>query len=254
MDRYKTAARALLEAVFPSNVYCACCGSIIDKTRPYSLCDRCAAEIKWVGPKTCPVCGRALPDDFPLDTCYECGTAAHVFDAGWTCAEYGDAVKRCMMKLKYRGDAYIAEKFADAMADRMETVPLSADVIVPVPMSRRREKKRGYNQAALMAARFSELRGIPVSYDALARSRNTEAMSVIRGPERVLNVSGAFTAGDGHIGRGREPFRVSGAEILLIDDIITTGSTADACASALKQAGAKKVYLLTFACAGGVYI
>ena len=72
----------VMEAVFPSNIYCICCGSLIDSTRPYSLCDKFVREIHWIGSRTCEKCGKALPETYRGDLCYDCMTYAHDFHKG----------------------------------------------------------------------------------------------------------------------------------------------------------------------------
>ena len=121
---------------------------------------------------------------------------------------------------------------------------IEPDVIIPVPISAKRAKKRGYNQSALMGRRLSDRWGVPMDERILARVKNTGLLRSLNPAERRLVLEGAFTVPAKH----RQKIRQK--SILLIDDIFTTGATADVCSKTLLEAGAKEVYLLTLASGG----
>jgi len=236
----------LMEAVFPSNIYCICCGAVIDRSRPYALCDSCIEKFHWLGHRTCSKCGKILDEDYLHERCHDCRQTEHVFDRGFTCAQYGLYERAVIMDYKYRDRSWIGKKLGDILADRMRLEDIRYDIIIPVPIHASREKARGYNQASVMADRVGRITGHAVRKDVLVRSKATAPMKDLNISERAENLKGAFK-----VCRGREK-DIAGKDILLIDDIYTTGATADSCCTVLKAGGAEKVYFLTFAAGGNV--
>ena len=231
----------LLELLFPSNIYCISCRSIIDKTRPYALCDDCVATFRWANDKTCEKCGKILQENYVHDTCVDCREIEHSFTKGYTCVQYGVKERELLLAFKYGGQSFIGEKIADVMADRLKPENLKSDLIIPVPMFRRKQRKRGYNQAEIIAKCLSKKLGLPCSSKLLLRAENTPAMSGLSSAERRLNIEHAFC-----VAKNAED-EITGKRILLVDDIYTTGSTASACAQALMARGANEVRVITFA-------
>lgn len=138
--------------------------------------------------------------------------------------------------LKYRNMKSLARPLAGLMADHLESNPISADVLTVVPMHSKRLRKRGYNQAELLARELSRFVQLPLVKGALIRLRNTPSQVSMIASDRRSNVEGAFRC------RGRV---FQGKAVLLIDDVCTTGATLNACAAALKEAGARSVQGLT---------
>jgi ComF family protein len=143
--------------------------------------------------------------------------------------------------LKYHGRRSIAPRLAALVRERCASVFADADAVVPVPLHRRREWSRGFNQADAIA---SALR-LPV-WRPLRRTRHTAPQSTLAAPARRLNVRGAFELRRGPWNRGRR-ISLSGACVVLVDDVSTTGATLDACAEVLKAAGAREVRAVTVA-------
>ena len=260
----------IAEAVFPSNIYCEVCGSLIDRSRPYALCDKCVRQMHWITGNTCGICGKALPDTYRgygadgRQICYDCMERTHYFTKGWSCLSYGLHEREIMMSIKYNSKGYLARKMGDVMFDRMEVLIKDVresgakpfDMIIPVPVGRKRLAKRGYNQAELMARQFlrrwadadraEDLESTrPVlETHVLKRGRETVMLRSLNPEERRLALQNAFAVEE------RLRHRIKDRTILLIDDIYTTGATADACSRTLLEAGAAEVYLLTL-CSGG---
>lgn len=267
MDKLKKASDRILESVFPTDIYCMCCGSIIDGSRTYALCDDCIEKVHWAVGNTCDKCGKILDEGYPHPLCNDCRMRERVFDKGFTCAQYGLYERALMMDLKYRDKSYIGPKTGEILADRIEPEVcagtagkpaderIPVDWVVPVPLSEKRMEERGYNQAELLARPVAERIGVPLVRNGLVRKAETQAMKDLGVQGRFLNMKGAFAVSGAFeeiLCGGSMTNDTARNSILLIDDIMTTGATLDACALALKKAGAGKVYVLTFAAGGNV--
>ena len=243
-DIINNAAESILDLVYPDGLYCVCCDKMIDSSRPYRLCNECMCMMKWASGRTCGKCGKPLSDSDPLEICYSCREHAHVFDRGYTCMEYGSGARAVVFALKYGERTDIAPTIAEMMHDRLELLRNQGerceyDLIIPVPMFHRKELRRGFNQAALIAGALAMLEGISYSDKAVVRTRSTGAMKGLDPDARRANLAGAFAV--------TEPAAVKGLKILLVDDIFTVGATADAVAKVLYDAGAVRVEFITFA-------
>lgn len=230
-----------LDLIYPSNIYCISCGNIIDDSRPYALCDTCVRALMWANGRTCSRCGKILQENYGPDLCTDCMDGEHVFEKGFTCVEYGPAERDLIHRFKYKDKAYLGRKLAEIMYDRIQAEELDPELIVPVPMFIRKERKRGYNQAAVLAASLAKYTGIPYAGKLLIRTVETKAMSSLGALGRRKNLQEVFFVPHDKMNR------LTGKTILLVDDVYTTGSTADACSSVLLEAGAARIFVFTFA-------
>ena len=236
-----------MEWIFPSDIYCICCGSLTGRGSLYSLCDLCFKDIHWITGRTCTVCGKALEDQFRGRLCYNCMGREHRFRQGVSCMTYGLKERQMILDFKYNKKGYMGVKFGDILADRLcacaEQEPhlLEADVILPVPIHKQRMRERGFNQSAVMARRLGQLTGIPVNESVLIRKKNTKLLRSMDPVSRDAAMRGAFEVTSGH------KKDIKGMSILLLDDIMTTGATLDACAGVLLEAGAEAVDVITLA-------
>jgi competence protein ComFC len=259
-NTFSNVAGGTLNLIFPGNIYCAACGNLIDDTRPYALCDKCVRAISWHTGDTCNICGKALAPHRTGGVCRECRERGRAFDAGISCCAYTGRARDLVRSMKYKDAAWIAEKLADAMYDRWLQLEAerethgsrtrnefsSAPLIVPVPMSETKRRTRGYDQAEVLARRLARLIGAPLADDMLRRKRDTEVMSGLGVHERRVNMADAFELYP-RVQKLIDEGEPAPADIMLVDDVFTTGSTADACALTLKEAGVKHVTLFTFA-------
>lgn len=208
-----------LDLLYPSALYCSCCGNLIDDTRTYHLCDHCISHIRWDTGDVRLVNGvKTL-----------------------RCAEYGLYARTLIFALKYNGKAYIARDLARIMADRLALAELDFDVIVPVPLFSQKEKRRGFNQAALIGKYLGKLTGRPCFAHGLLRTADTIPMRGLSPAERQLNVKDKFAVNEKYV------TLLKGQRILLVDDFFTTGSTASQCLRALEEVRPADVHLLAFA-------
>jgi len=230
-----------LDLIYPSNIYCISCGNIIDDSRPYAHCDVCVRALKWANGRNCSYCGKLLQEDYGPDLCTDCIDGEHVFEKGFTCVEYGAAERDLLHRFKYKDKAYLGRKLAEIMYDRIRIEELEPDLILSVPMYGRKVRQRGYNQAAVLAASLAKYMERPYTGKLLVRIVETEAMSRLGVLGRRRNIREVFSVAHD------KTDQLAGKTILLVDDIYTTGSTVDACSSVLLEAGAARVFVLTFA-------
>jgi len=172
--------------------------------------------------------------------CGYCRRGIFGFERARSFGTYDGTLRDILQQYKYQGFRPLARPLGDRLTQtlkRLHDEPL--DLILPVPLHRRRERQRGFNQAALLAERVGKLSGIRLGGRDCVRVRDTPPQAGLRAAERRRNVEGAFAV--------PQPQRVRGLRVLLVDDVLTTGATADACARALMAAGAKGVWVLTLA-------
>jgi ComF family protein len=189
----------------------------------------------------CASCRTPFQNGFPLDSegrCGLCRSGLRGFDAAYCFGSYEGTLRELIHLYKYSGTRTLSEPLADLLA---RALPLeeSFDAVTAVPLHWRRQWHRGFNQSEMLARAIARRRGIPL-VKALRRARSTETQAGLSNTERRRNVSAAFRATEG-------AKKLAGQRVLLIDDVMTTGSTAAACARTLKQAGVGKVVLLTVA-------
>jgi ComF family protein len=173
--------------------------------------------------------------------CPACRTRLPAFDYAWSALRYTGAVKDIIHRFKFHDRTSLRHTAATLFRiffDRYG-IPPRADMIIPMPLHPVRLRERGYNQALLLAGTLSTLWNIPCRPDILARIRLSRPQSELGQKERWTNISNAF--------RIETSSGIKGAHILLVDDLLTTGATADEAARALKNAGAARIGLITLA-------
>ena len=228
----------VVELIYPEGLYCIVCDSFIDASRTYHICDNCINKILWVGEDSCYICGRPLGEE-GASLCDDCSMYERHFDRGFTCATYGLYERKIISDFKKGGRVYLARILGKIMYDRMALEDVKIDGIISIPIYKDRLKERGFNQTDLIGKYLSKESGWPLMKDVVSRTRQTESMKKLDKWERKKNMENAFKV------ENKE--RVSGKNILVIDDIFTTGATLDECSRVLKEAGALNVYILTFA-------
>ena len=216
---------------------CAACETWLPIGHAHALCAACWSTLRMPVEAVCSRCG--LPISLPLHTCAACTLRAPTFDTARALGLYLagpvflNPLARAVRALKFRGHRAVASSLGSALVDLL---PLPADaLVVPVPLHASRLRERGYNQALLLAralARRTRLRVVP---RALHRHRPTHSQAHLDAAARRANLANAFKA----------TMALDAATIVLVDDVLTTGATADACASALRAAGAARVLVLT---------
>ena len=221
-----------LDWLFPP----ACVGC---KRPGFELCPECRQEIKLVEGRLCPTCGIPHLD---YANCQLCKQNPPAFDALRSWAVYEGVARQMIHALKYGHRLSVALPLGQYLANYFATLNWEVDMIVPVPISSRRQRERGYNQATAIARVFKRHTKLPLKVNALGRIKHTYSqVKVSTVKERMKNVQDVFWA---------SPSKVKGKRILVIDDVCTSSATMRSCAAALKKVGAIKVYGLTVARAG----
>ncbi|HEV3475092.1 MAG TPA: double zinc ribbon domain-containing protein [Actinomycetota bacterium] len=215
---------ALLDLLFPAT--CAGCAR-----RAWPLCERCTRQVGTLIPPGCLRCGRPL--EAAVSRCRDC--PPHPIDTARSSFLYDGPIRRAIHGMKFSGWRALGPHLAGAMAETASGV--RADAVTWVPLSRRRLRRRGFDQAHVLARHLAARVGLPLR-PMLVRSRDTAAQARLSGPDRRRALADVFR----HVDPEPPPTR-----LLLVDDVLTTGATAAACARALKEAGARHVTVLTAA-------
>jgi ComF family protein len=163
------------------------------------------------------------------------------YDRARAVARFDGVMRRLVHDLKFRDRHDARRLFGRWLAEAGAELLFSADLIVPVPLTRGRLLSRRFNQSAILALEVSRLTGVALDPLALRRTRRTRPQVGLTRPQRRQNVAGAFAVPPAH------KARIAGANVVLIDDVITTGATAAACARALRRAGAARIDVLSLA-------
>ncbi|MBM3144522.1 MAG: ComF family protein [Chloroflexi bacterium] len=198
-------------------------------------CRDCQVKIAPVAPPFCERCGQTTSGG---GLCDRCISSPPKMTAIRSWAVFDGPIREAMHRVKYRRDVALAEALSRPLVGYVRDLNWHLDIIVPVPLSAKRMKERGYNQAALLAKPLALGLGLKYCDKALSRGRDTRSQVGLSLDQRRQNVHGAFSASKS---------MVSGKAVLVVDDVATSGSTLDSCAEALWHTGAENVYGMTLA-------
>lgn len=237
--RIKLLYKFLLNCFFPR--VCICCNADLSWKAEEPLCPSCASTLTAPGPLICRRCGRVLPSGGAH--CFACrGSKAQKYKCCLIRSTFvfNAPVRSLVHALKYRQNTSLAAYMGKQMAERFRQLPELKDVnyVVPVPLFPQRLRKRGFNQSELLARAFADKLKLPLDVSCLMRGRDTGSQTKLGRTERLENLKDAFVCAPSH--------PLKGKIVLLIDDVCTTSSTLEACAVALKKAGAKRVMGFTY--------
>lgn len=210
----------ILDIIFPP--VCGICGKI----DPNSLCKKCEIQLK----------NQAVfgDDDYSKDE-------GKYFDEHLYVFMYSGVIRKIMLNYKFNDNAYIYKTFINFLLNNKNFVEKikSYDIIIPVPLSKKREKERGYNQSELIAMEISNLINLQIDKSCLKKSKNITAQSTLNKEERLRNIEGAYSI--------KSLKNIEQKKVLIIDDIYTTGSTVNECSKLIKQVEIEKIGILTIA-------
>lgn len=200
------------------------------------FCEQCLKVLPYNDGAKCDHCGRKTIA--PVDYCTTCSNTLVSFDKARSAFVYEKPISPLIKAFKYNNKRYFAEVFASYLSIAYYKNYMAADIVTFVPMTEASKKKRGYNQSELLATEFGKLVSLPVE-DVFVKIKDTERQALLTRKDRLKNLSGAF--------RVRKRKLIKDKTVLIVDDVTTTGATAEILSSKLKNAGAKQVFLLTVA-------
>lgn len=231
--------RALLDLLFPP--LCHCCKAFIPEAGDLFICAECLKKIHFLVAPFCRACGTPFGTEEGRD--HICG-ACLIHPPFHTCRSatlFDGPVQELVHRFKYGRRVHLSQPLglltARALAPFCEEA--APDLMLPVPLHRKKLRQRGYNQSQLIGAVLGKEWGVPLELGNLRRIRWTEPQTGLDAADRRGNVSGAFAL--------RDPQRVKGKRVLLVDDVLTTGSTVRSCAKPLREAGAAAIFVVTVA-------
>ena len=232
--------RAITDVIFPPR--CLGCAEILLQQSLQTFCPACNEKIKFITGSLCPICGMAFFDSpAPDHLCGNCLESKPYFSLARAVASYETLILDAIHQFKYGRNISTGAVLASFMAEfnfpDFDFTDYS--LIIPVPLHIRRLRERGFNQALILAKPIGKKYRIPVNFSLLKRRKFTLTQTGLDKKEREKNMKGAFTVIDNA--------KIKGKNIILIDDVYTTGATINQCTKTLIQAGAGKVAVLTLA-------
>jgi ComF family protein len=213
---------------------CLACDAVLGAGEA-SFCPACGAQVLELTPPTCSRCGE--PGGFPGGRCQRCRVHPRAFSTAWAAFEHEGAVARAIHRFKYEDRSDLARPLGEALACRWPPGLAAGAVLVPIPPHPLRFRARQFDQAALLAGSLAGALGVRAEAAWLERVRDTRRQVGLDEGQREANVSEAFAAHPG----------VRGQRVVLVDDVLTTGATAQEAARTLRRAGASDVVVVTVA-------
>lgn len=233
----KKIGKLILDFLYPNR--CCFCGKVSE----VSLCEACKKQVVYIGEPRCKKCGKPVRFQ-EQEYCHDCERMHFYYEQGKSIWLHQKPVSTSIYQFKYHNKRIFATYYAEEMY-RLYGKWLRQcriDVIIPVPLHKKRKRKRGYNQATILAQELGKRSGIPINQKAVVRVGRTTPQKVLNRQQRRRNLKNAFKV---------TKYWNKARNVLIIDDIYTTGSTIDALAQILKEKGAEKVWFLTISIGQG---
>lgn len=228
------------DIIFPPR--CLGCADILHPHRGQLFCPACKEKVKFITGSLCPVCGTTFSDSPAAShLCGNCMENKTYFSCARAVVSYETIILDAIHQFKYGNNISVGARLASFMANfSFPDVDFTGySLIIPVPLHIKRLRQRGFNQSLILARAIAKKWQIPVNFSLLKRHKFTETQTGLHKAERNKNIKGAFEVGDKKI--------IAGKNVILVDDVYTTGATINECARILTKAGAKKVAVLTLA-------
>ncbi len=229
--------KGLINLLFPP--YCPLCGKSILDQDGAGFCKDCISLMIPINEPFCPGCSIPYSSASFNHFCQECSERERYYDRGRSLFIYKGKIKEAVHLFKYGGRRSLINSFEELIPRRIPAPLGNYDLVIPVPLHRRKLRKRGFNQSLLIARTVGRIWDIDVDPFILKKIKDTPPQTELSHDERVINVKGAFSVNN--------PERVFKKNILIVDDVFTTGSTIRECAKELKRFGAKSVDFFTIA-------
>jgi len=232
--------KSIVDFVFPP--ICFMCGNPFSSEKDVGICPHCLSQVKYIVSPMCSRCGKPFYSEILDDhLCGDCLTERRYFNIARSIGYYDGILRKTIHLLKYKLKTNLAFTLGDFMAQRMQTFfsGVTYHLIIPVPLHPKRLRERGFNQTLFLARFVSKKNNIPLDSYNLTRKRETKPQVGLSKRDRKDNVKGSFSI--------LKRDKVVDKDILLVDDVYTSGNTVDECSKILVKAGAHKVDVLTLA-------
>ena len=232
--------RITLDYIYPDNITCIICDNPIKSNNTYSLCKGCFKELHFIL-DGCGKCGKPIINHSlereSLSDCSYCYNKTFYFDRVFSCIEYNDISKKFVLDFKYKNKTYLCKYIAQIMKEKLELENIKLDYILFVPLHKKRLNKRGFNQSELIAKEFSKLTNIP-TLDCIKRVKNTKQLYQLSKTQRQKELKNGFEVKD-------NIYLIKNKNIILIDDIFTTGSTVNEISKVLRISCVNNICIFT---------
>ncbi len=230
----------LLDILYPRHCF-ACDNSLHEEVNTH-ICVSCMEKIKETRARRCVVCGFELGPGITTSNngCHECKNTNLKFEKSFFVSDNKAPIKNLIHQFKYKKHICLAKPLGHLLIKLLsQEIICEIDVIVPVPLHWRKKQERGFNQSKLMAKKICKELSLPISINNLHRVKNTLSQTQLSRRQRQENVYDAFKV--------KNPEKFNNKNVLLVDDVLTTGTTASECARSLKDSGVNKVFLVALA-------
>jgi ComF family protein len=219
------------------------CGSVIDVANKSGLCAACRKRLVTAKNNYCRACGRIFEEKMPGGLlCVDCNKNEHSYERAAGFCAYGDVSNKIIGNLKTRKKMSYAKNIAYHIAGnlRAKNFPTEEmDFLIPIPLTKKKEQRRGFNQSELIASHLSTLIDLPLAKGLLVKIKETPDTKKLSEENRLTTRKGVFKVND-------PGALLAGKTVLIIDDVFTTGTTAEVSAATMKEAGCERVYFASF--------
>lgn len=234
----KTLIKPLLDLLLPER--CRVCDEVLGQTGG-SICGNCLREVRYMDEcSLCVCCGTVIMSSYGKGKiCGDCLKKSPDWDRTISVVEYSHPVTRLLHRLKYQADTTVVPALAQIVEPHLRNQSIQCDLVLPVPLHKRRLQRRGLNQSIYIAKLLFPRQENLIQKTVLRRIRDTASQTGLDGKQRRKNLSGAFTLVDTDW--------VKGKKVCLVDDVLTTGTTVAECSKVLRRGGAKEITVCTLA-------
>lgn len=237
-EKYKSFSEKILNILYPTDIKCIFCGDELSETTEACTCEKCLKNLPFIDNENiCKFCG--VPVKSLVSICEVCYEQMPTFKLARAPFEYTGNIKFIINRFKYNNGKYLAKPLSYFMAETYFQNKFNCDFMIFIPLTKEKLKKRGYNQAELLANELSKRINLDVKKDVILKVKNTLTQTKLTRFERKINLENAFKISNKNALKKKS--------ILVVDDVFTTGTTTEHISKLLMKAGAKSVKILTLA-------
>lgn len=235
---FKTLLGHFVDILYPHR--CPSCKTIVDSDSVFCL--DCWKKLQFITKPTCQFCGMPIQFNVSNDIiCAKCLSKKPYYDKAISCFVYNKTISKAIFEFKFYQKTFLSNFFAKFMVNSIQCILNEIDYIVPVPISLKRLRWRGFNQALLLARSIGKLTNKEVIPDLIFKTRHTQAQVKLKNKERIRNLDSAFDINQKYINK------IIDKNILIIDDVITTGTTINECSKIIKTTSINKIFVTSIA-------